>query len=253
MVELFTRHGEKIAEAAIRRDAKGKPFCMQIVKCSRCGGAGGADMWKFTGWKCFDCGGRGDKGHKAVALFTAEQVEKLNAAKAKRDAKKAAAWAAKEAARKAEADAAASDFQAMHGALLARCEPFLERNPFIEDVVRKGRANCRLSDGQVAALEAAIAKIEAEDARKAGTQFIGKVGERIRGLKIKVVRVVTGESQWGIWRIATCRTEDGNTVVIKSGAFRVSENDELVITGTVKAHDEFRGEKQTQLERVKEG
>lgn len=27
--------------------------------CRRCGGAGGADQWRHTGWTCFDCGGRG--------------------------------------------------------------------------------------------------------------------------------------------------------------------------------------------------
>lgn len=27
--------------------------------CGRCGGAGGADAWRFTGWTCYECGGSG--------------------------------------------------------------------------------------------------------------------------------------------------------------------------------------------------
>jgi hypothetical protein len=28
-------------------------------KCVRCSGAGGADMWRDTGWTCYSCGGSG--------------------------------------------------------------------------------------------------------------------------------------------------------------------------------------------------
>lgn len=43
----------------IRVDRNGTKYWSGLVPCERCGGAGGADKWQFTGWKCYKCGGTG--------------------------------------------------------------------------------------------------------------------------------------------------------------------------------------------------
>jgi len=65
-----------------------------------------------------------------------------------------------------------------------------------------------------------------------------------------VVYVHAIETQFGILRITTLHTDDGNSIVVKSGSFRAEKGERLTITGTVKEHSEYRGEKQTQLARV---
>lgn len=43
----------------IRVDRNGTKYYSGMVPCDRCGGAGGADAWVHTGWKCYKCGGTG--------------------------------------------------------------------------------------------------------------------------------------------------------------------------------------------------
>ena len=43
----------------IRTDRNGTKYFTGMVTCPRCGGAGGADAWKATGWTCYECGGDG--------------------------------------------------------------------------------------------------------------------------------------------------------------------------------------------------
>ena len=248
---LFHRHGAPVT-TAVRTDEKGKPFTMIPRACGRCGGLGGGEQWRHTGWTCFDCGGSGDhiNGPKLCKLYTAEEIEKLNASKAKRDAKKLAAAEAKAAADKVEAEARRADFMTIHGALLAKCEPFAERSKFIADVLSKALDKASLTENQVAALENVIAKIEAEDARKGNAKHVGAVGERLRGLFVTVKRIASFDNHFGTFHITTLRDDDGNTFVVKSSSFRVREDDKLCIDGTVKAHDSFRDEPQTQLARV---
>lgn len=46
-------------------------------------------------------------------------------------------------------------------------------------------------------------------------------------------------------------TEDGNILIWKTGKWFGDDFDVTTITGTVKAHNEFRGVKQTELTRCK--
>lgn len=85
-----------------------KPFLIKVDKngtkywgdytCPRCGGAGGADQWAYTGWTCYECGGSGRTERPQVwKEYTPEYEEKLNAQREKRAEKKLAE-------RKAEAE-----------------------------------------------------------------------------------------------------------------------------------------------------
>ena len=47
------------------------------VKCPKCGGQGGHEVWARTGWTCYRCGGAGWE-HETVTLYSAEKLNKLN-------------------------------------------------------------------------------------------------------------------------------------------------------------------------------
>ena len=261
MTELFTRHGTGPFTGQFTANEKGQRVFREQRPCSRCGGAGGSDKWAHTGWTCFDCGGNGRGKIATVRLFTAEEITKLNAAQEKRNATKAAKLAAKAAEAKAAAEARAADFEAIHGALMAKAEAFAERSEFIKDVTAKARARNELSEKQAEALANTIAKIEASDRQKAASGFVGTVGKRIT-VTVTAERVVSFETQFGVLRIATMRDTAGNAIVAK-GKFvpptanfnRETERWEITaepftIKGTVKEHGSFRDERQTVLQRV---
>src|SRR5262245_4127225 len=135
-IALFFRSGKPF-EGTPHRDAKGNPFTTKPKRCDRCGGQGGSDAWKFTGWVCYKCNGRCFLADEVVKLDDADKLTKLNATADQRAAKKAAKLAADEAARKAEADARRAEFLALHGALIERAKAFTERNTFVKSVIER--------------------------------------------------------------------------------------------------------------------
>ena len=257
-MELFFRHGERFAGKPVETE-KG-PVAVLPKICHRCGGAGGSDKWKHTGWTCFECGGARTLGTKAHKLFTAEKLAKLNATAAKKAAKKAAAAEAAAAVAKTEAEARRAEFMAVHGALLAKAEPFAERSEFVKDVLAKAHEKAALTENQAAALEAAVAKMEATDAKRAASGHVGKVGERLK-LTVVAERVVGIETAFGLMMIATMRDSDGNAIVAKGRFVPPTANwnedagwkvtaEPFAIKATVKEHATFRGERQTIVQRV---
>lgn len=251
-IEYFTRQGKAVSKVSI---LSGKPFTFEPRVCSRCGGEGGSVAWAHTGYTCYDCGGSGKhkNGPLRVPLYTAEKLAKLNAAAEKRQAKKAAA--AEVARQKAEAEAKAreGEFLAKFGGLLAKAAPYAARSGFVADVIAKAKERNMLSEKQAEALARVVEKMEAEDARKATAGWVGKVGERLKSLKVKVVkRAVLGKGDYyePLYYIVTMHTEAGEALVYKGGAFGPEPGVERVIDATVKEHNEYRGEKQTIVARI---
>ena len=71
--------------------------------CPRCGGAGQAEKWRFTGLTCFECGGTGERRvAKVVKEYTPEYWAKLEARREARAKKYADEHADEIAAAKAE-------------------------------------------------------------------------------------------------------------------------------------------------------
>lgn len=102
----FTRAG--VVHTAAVRDidlAKGVATGFEKTVCKRCGGAGGSDAWKHTGYTCYDCGGSGGHGRRPVKVYSLEKLDKLDTAKMKRDATLAEKARIAEEKRQAEADA----------------------------------------------------------------------------------------------------------------------------------------------------
>lgn len=99
----------------VKVDRNGTKYWTGMVTCDRCGGAGGADAWAYTGWTCYKCGGEGKVPGSWVER-TPEYEAKLAERRAKRSEKMRAET---EARRVSEYD--------------ANCKATLERNGFSPD------------------------------------------------------------------------------------------------------------------------
>ncbi len=180
----------------------------------------------------------------------------MDATKAKRAAKVAAERAVKDEAERARAAANRESFRAtVAGALIERARAFADRNSFVADVVRQADQRAAVSEAQEAALRKVLDKIVAEAAAVAASGWVGTPGERIT-VPVTVARVATFErpSFRGFGNetvaITTMRDAAGNAIVVKSATFRAEVGETFMLRGTVKEHSEFRGEKQTVVQRA---
>jgi hypothetical protein len=173
-------------------NAKGAPSITKESPCGRCGGQGGSEVWKFTGWTCFQCGGSGRGSIVCHKLYTAEQLAKLNATadkKAAAKAEKLAVKVAKIAAERAERWAVVTRD---NGPLFERAAKFSEQNPFIASVMETVARTGNLSEKQMATLISACDKCEARAVAVAGSGHVGEIGKRIE-VAVTVERVSTFE------------------------------------------------------------
>jgi hypothetical protein len=252
---LFNRHGQE-HHGPHALDAKGAAYIVRARLCRRCGGAGGSEAWRHTGYTCYDCGGRGSCGTETVKLYSAEQLAKLNARKAKADAKRAAAAKAKADKAAAEAAANAEAFRAAHAELIAKSAPHMA-NEFIGDVMGRALAKNDISEKQEAAVLAAVERIEARAVVAAASNHVGTVGKRF-DVAVTVDRVASFArpafrgygAMETVW-IVTMRDADGNAIVTKSSVFSPEKGERFTLRATVKEHSEYNGEKQTIVNRAK--
>lgn len=86
---------------------------------------------------------------------------------------------------------------------------------------------------------------------KADSAHIGQVGDKVSE-NIKEWKCLTAwDTQWGTTFMYEFTTEDGNLLIWKTGKFLDEEAEFKTVSGTIKAHNEFRGVKQTELTRCK--
>ncbi len=120
MISLFDRRGNPFTE---NTSFKGKPCHVRSRSCTRCGGQGGADAWKHTGWTCYRCGGNGvDPNREYIKLYTAEQNAKLDATAAKKEVKRQAAREEKARLEQERRAAEKADMLARYATYIARLE-----------------------------------------------------------------------------------------------------------------------------------
>ncbi len=185
--------------------------------CPRCGGEGGRSEWTYTGWTCFECGGTGrSEEPKIVKVYTPEWQARIDA---RRQAK-------------AEAEAVR----------IAEEEARLER-------IRKEQEElARLAEERRQA---------EEKAKKAISQYVGEVGQKLTVTATYMYSAhYTTHVSWLEETIYVHRFKDAwmNTIIWKTQKGLpqgIEEGDLVTITGTVKAHDEYKDEKQTALIRRK--
>lgn len=84
-------------------------------------------------------------------------------------------------------------------------------------------------------------------------EVVGTVGAKLPPTHVTVIATQNIEGQYGVTQL--CRMEDAEGrlfVWFNSGGNRLDQGETLVITGTIKKHDEFKGRMQTILSRVKD-
>lgn len=99
-------------------------------------------------------------------------------------------------------------------------------------------------------MEREIKKMERQKSR-AQSAHIGQIGSKVSE-NIKEWKCLTAwDTQWGTTFLYEFTTEDGNILIWKTSKWLDDEKEFKTVSGTVKAHNEFRGVKQTELTRCK--
>lgn len=220
-------------------------YVVQPHPCGRCGGQGGAEQWKFTGFTCYECNGSGFLGRtRDVTVYTAEALAKLET----RAVAKARAHAAAEKAR----DAA---FEAAYAELLAKVNQLNDVSGFINDVIQKGYKYGTLSDAQVAAVTKAVDReLEKQNAPKVESGWVGTVGDRAT-FNVTVLFVTFYEGTFGKVYIHGMKDDAGNVIIHKGSALlvdiidgyprQIRKGEHVSFSATVKEHGTREGVKQT--------
>lgn len=91
---------------------------------------------------------------------------------------------------------------------------------------------------------------EEKERLAAESNYLGSIGEKISVNFVSGREIACCETQFGLLHIYEFKDANGNTVVWKSSSSKdIPENG--VVTGTVKAHEEYNGVKQTVILRAK--
>jgi hypothetical protein len=245
---LFDRGGTQRTPNGAR---DGKPVFLYERNCHRCGGAGGSEAWRHTGWKCYECGGSGRGSIGVSRLYTAEKLAKMNAAQAKRDEKRVAEREAAEVARAAEREARRETFYATNAGFIEKinlCKgEFWER--FSTDFHE------RMQDASPRQIEIVDAEIARMAARAASTH-VGTIGQRLalRIITERQIDITPDHQPYGSGRrfLFLARDEHGNRIVYKgSGDFPREGETPMLYKVTVSEHTEYSGESQTVVMRPK--
>ena len=258
-MEWFTSLGNQYTGQVHSVDARKRTAKYEVPDpCHRCGGAGGGDQWKYTGYTCFECGGHGFRSRtRTCRLYSADKYTKLAAARTKREAtlaaKRALATAEKEAKRSAERAERVAEFEASHPGFAERLRSHMDGNGFLSDLHAKlTEAYGYLSDAQVNAAEMVFARVLQSQA----SVFIsGEIGDRVT-LTLTVERVIIPDV-CGYSRIPPswtylCRDEAGNKVVYRGRSDAMPYNGETAqLIATIKEFNTFNGTKQTVIARPK--
>lgn len=255
MTQFFYRNGAPVpsdTKITLKKENSTTGTILEHFACNRCGGEGGNRVWNHTGYTCYRCGGKTrilpGRGYadptspKKVSVYTEEKLNKLNEAKAKKEAKKAAAIAEKE-----------EKFFSEYGEIIEAAKYYASRNSFVASVLETVIGKQEMSEKQESALIKAFATtqkwINAEE-KKAAVDYFGKVGERItRELTLKVVNVYEGD--FGPFYIAIYNDDEGNTFVYKGSTPKGTKGEKASFTFTIKEHSEYKGKKNNIVAHIK--
>lgn len=234
--------------------------------CPRCGGAGRSEAWAYTGYVCYECGGRGTwmepHTHK---LYTAEASAKLDSTQAKRKATRDAKQAAARQERLDSALAAFDGWKSEHAEALERIEKMgtvtgyewvfgWENLQTILSCLAQKTAPARAWLVESATKTATtVARLVAENEAKRAAGWIGKVGDKVEVTVTLRNRLDRQISEYPtIWsHLHIMETAGHETVVYRGSKVLGGKGDTLVIKAAIKALDEYEGVKQTVIQRPK--
>lgn len=213
----------------IKIDRNGTKYFSGDVPCERCGGAGGADKWAFTGWTCFKCGGTG-KQTGTWKEYTPEYEAKLKARREAKMAKLNAEFEAEQARLQAEREKAEAEAEAQRQAEETRIKAEKAISKYVGEIGDKIEMKVTFE----------------HSAYWEQTPFCGFGTETMYAHTFK-----DAEGNKLVWKTTKWI---GNTTTDEKGncdyAF-FEEGQELFLKGTIKEHSEYKEEKQTILTRCK--
>lgn len=99
-------------------------------------------------------------------------------------------------------------------------------------------------------MEREVKRMERKKSR-AQSQHIGEIKDKVTCSVREFKMLASWETQWGETFLYEFITEEGNILIWKTGKWIDEDLEVSQISGTVKAHNEFRGAKQTELTRCK--
>jgi len=242
----FERSGNAVTRQVTVLNATTAEYSYES-RCGRCGGAGGSQAWRFTGYKCFDCGGSGRGTIKTVKVYSAEKLAKLNAAADKREAKAAE----KLAIQNAKIEAEFNEWKALRFDFVNSLVALVTDNPFLADMQKRINYGLPLSPAQESATVAALARLEARQAANAALAHIGTVGARVTvaWTTDKVIQLEAG--MYGTPYLYIAHDADGNKIKYIGQSNLPPTGETGTVVFTVREHSEYQNMKQTVAERPK--
>lgn len=94
-----------------------------------------------------------------------------------------------------------------------------------------------------------VEKIQNENKPESASEYIGEIKERVRDLEVTVVGSRSIDGAYGTSNIYTFKEHENIIVWFTTSYQEINVGDELLLTGTVKSHDEYKGVKQTKMTR----
>lgn len=272
----------------IKTDKNGTKYYADYT-CTRCGGKGYWEGWRYTGLTCYKCGGTGvqDK-PEIIKEYTPEYEAKLEAQRAKR-AEKRRQERVEEINNNLSEMLQAKNFNAdgkqyvvvqensydireelkgagawwngrlSHWVFANKPEAYktveVDWQEYMEVDYEQGWLRYRDDVNHKELIESKLPK------KVSTSQYVGNVKDKIE-TEVKLERVFTYYVEAHGWfhhnqteerYIYSFTDKDGNVLVWKTASCEMfnCKGETFRIKGTVKSHDEYKGTKQTQLQRVK--
>ena len=195
----------------IKIDKNGSKHWEGMIPCDRCGGQGGSEAWKYTGYTCYKCGGEGQ--------IYAKWIERTPEYEAKLAAR-----------RKAKADARYAEAEEQRKAYEAQLEAARLAKEAEEARIKAEKAISQYV-GQLGG------KINTTATFDHTAWFDFRLGWTTETMYIHTFKDPDGNKL--VWKTSSTSLPD------------LEEGDQVQITGTVKDHSEYKDEKQTVLTRCK--
>lgn len=247
--------------------------------CQRCGGRGGAEAWRFTGYTCYECGGMGTSKPHFHKVYTPEYAEILRKKQEVREAKRMAEMTAKRTAEASEKNAkfmenffglssVAMITENSYGITETLKEEGCHFIPKLTAWVAKETTRQHITisipaitlfneygELEFADYDVVKAYIDLMKLSQSTTTYVGTVGERLTlNLTVSNVYKFVGQAYGRPWMTETTFINkmvdsEGNVFVWKTTSGSLTGN--VTLKATVKEHTEYNGEKQTILTRCK--
>ena len=167
----------------------------------------------------------------------------------KRRESRQAQIAAERAQKAAERIEATQAWRDANSALVARLAAYAGTNEFLLSANQNIAQWGKLTDRQLEAVESCFAVIDRQEFARANSQFIGNVGDKVT-MTITVERIIVLKSEfYGDNYITIAHDEAGNVYTYKGKTNIGAKGETNTIKASIKAHVEYKGVKQTVVQR----